>query len=73
MLPVLRAAVTTLANDPLTIIKRMQLALEHLPQAELAQFTCSASQGNLRLPRERAQLCRRDVANGSQRAILQMS
>ena len=43
LLPVLRTAVAALANDPLTIIKRMQLALEHLPQTELAQFLLGLS------------------------------
>ena len=43
LLPVLRAAVAALAYDQLTIIKRMQLALEHLPQTELAQFLLGLS------------------------------
>ena len=43
LLPVLRAAVAALVYDQLTIIKRMQLALEHLPQTELAQFLLGLS------------------------------
>ena len=43
LLPVLRAAVAALVYDPLTIIKRIQLALEHLPQPELAQFLLDLS------------------------------